>query len=83
MKALMRHGRMAEQHWREHLPKMVAELEAQGRLHAMLLEAEARTEQELDSLRRHFLQLGLSPQQAHDRAWGIVRERYIYLPPEE
>ena len=61
---------------------MVAELEARGQLHAMLLEAEEQTEAELDSLRRHFIQQGLTPQQAHDRAWEIVRERYLFLPPE-
>ena len=26
---------------------------------------------------------GYNPQQAHDTAWEIVRERYILLPPEE
>ena len=61
---------------------MVAELEATGRLDALLREAEEQTERELDSLRRHFIQQGLTPQQAHDRAWEIVRERYIFLPPE-
>jgi hypothetical protein len=83
MRPLTHYGRMAEKHWREVRPRMVAELEAQGRLHQMLLAAEDRTEVELDSLRRHFIQQGLTPQQAHDRAWEIVRERYIFLRPEE
>jgi hypothetical protein len=48
----------------------------------MLLDAEERTEAELYSLRRHFIQQGLTPQQAHERAWEIVRERYIFLTPE-
>ena len=82
MKPLTQYGRMAERHWRQFLPRMTAQLEAQGQLHAMLLEAEERTEGELDSLRRHFIEQGLTPQQAHDRAWEIVRERYIFLPPE-
>jgi hypothetical protein len=73
---------MAERHWRQFCPKLVAELEASGQLHAMLLEAEEQTEAELDSLRRHFIQQGLTAQQAHDRAWEIVRERYLFLPPE-
>jgi hypothetical protein len=34
---------MAENHWREHCPKMVRELERKGRLHQMLLEAEEKT----------------------------------------
>ena len=82
MKPRTRYGRLAEEHWRLWLPRMVADLEAQGRLHALLLEAEERTEAELDSLRRHFIQQGLTPQQAQDRAWEIVRSRYIFLPPE-
>ena len=82
MKPLTQYGRMAERHWRRFLPKMVAELEAKGDLYLTLLDAEDKTEAELDSLRRHFLQQGLTPQQAQDRAWEIVRERYILLPPE-
>jgi hypothetical protein len=73
---------MAETHWREFLPKMVAQLEAEGQLQTMLLEAEEKTDAELDGLRRRFIQQGLTAQQAHSRAWEIVRERYIFLPPE-
>ena len=82
MKPLTQYGRLAEKHWREFLPKMVAKLEAKGQLHAMALEAENQTEAELDSLRRHLIQQGLTPQQAHDLAWEMVRGRYIFLPPE-
>ena len=82
MKSLTQYGRMAEKHWRQFCPKMVADLEATGRLHQTLLEAEERTEAELDALRRHLIQQGLTEQQAHDLAWEIVRERYILLPPE-
>jgi hypothetical protein len=74
---------MAEKHWRKFLPKMVADLEAEDRLHQMLLEAEEKTESEMDELRRHLIQQGLTPQQAHDRAWEIVREHYLLLPPED
>ena len=82
MKSLTQYGRMAEKHWRQFSPRMVAELQAKGHLHAMLLEAEEKTEAELDTLRRHFIREGLTAQQAHDRAWEIVRERYIFLQPE-
>ena len=81
--SLTQYGCLAERHWREFCPRLVAELEAAGRLHAMLREAEEKTEQELDALRRHFIQHGLTPQQAHDRAWEIVRERYLLIPPEQ
>ena len=82
MKPLTQYGLMAEKHWRTFLPKMVTELEKTGCLQELLLEAEEKTESEIDQLRRHLLEQGLTPQQAQDRAWEIVRERYIFLPPE-
>ena len=74
---------MAEKHWREFRPKMVRELEAKGLLHQMLLEAEEKTKDEMDTLMRELRQRGLTAQQAHDQAWEMVRERYILLSPEE
>jgi len=56
MKTLTQYGRMAEQHWRQFLPKMVADLEAKGQLRPMLLEAEEKTENELDSLLRALVE---------------------------
>ena len=82
MKPLTQYGLMAERHWREFCPKLVADLEAQGRLHEMLLEAEEQTEAEMDQLRRQLMRQGLTAQQAHDQAWEMVRERYLFLPPE-
>ena len=82
MKTLTQYGLMAEKHWREFRPKMVAELEATNQLHAMLLTAEEQTEMELDQMRRQLMKRGLPPQQAHDQAWEMVREKYIFLPPE-
>jgi hypothetical protein len=55
MKPLTLFGLMAEKHWREFLPRMVAELEAKGQLHEMLLSAEDQTEVELDRLRRQLM----------------------------
>ena len=74
---------MAEKHWREFLPTMVRELEAKGLLHQMLLEAEEKTKDEMDTLMRELRQQGLTAQQAHDQAWEMVREKYILLSPEE
>jgi hypothetical protein len=82
MKALTQYGRMAEKHWREHCPNLVRALAAKGQLHAMLLEAEDATKDELIELTRQFRTQGLTAQQAHDRAWEMVRENYILLPPE-
>jgi hypothetical protein len=83
MQPLTQYGRLAEKHWREFRPKMVRELEAKGLLHQMLLEAEEKTKDELDTLMRELRQQGLTAQQAHDQAWEMVRERYILLSPEE
>jgi hypothetical protein len=73
---------MAEKHWREHRPKLVRELEAKGQLQAMLLEAEEKTKDEMIELTQTFRKQGMTAQQANDRAWEMVRERYILLPPE-
>ncbi len=82
MNTLTQYGRMAEKHWREHCPKMVKALEANGQLHAMLQEAEEKTKDEMIELTQQFRNQGLTPQQAHDRAWEMVREEYILIPPE-
>jgi hypothetical protein len=82
MQPLTRYGLMAEKHWREHRPKMVQELEAKGRLHEMLLEAQKKTEDEMDTLRRQLMKQAQTAQQAHDQAWEMVREKYILLPAE-
>ncbi|HEX3718116.1 MAG TPA: hypothetical protein VH595_09115 [Verrucomicrobiae bacterium] len=82
MNILTQYGLMAEKHWREHRPKMVRELEAKGQLQTMLAEAERKTKDEMAELRTRFIQQGLTPQQAHDRAWEMVREEYILLPAE-
>ena len=80
---LTQYGRMAEKHWREFLPKKVRELEAKGQLREALSDAEEKTKDEMDQAIRDFRKQGYTPQQAHDSAWEIVRERYILLPPEE
>jgi hypothetical protein len=73
---------MAERHWREFHPKMVAEMEANGTLQEMLLEAEEKTASEMHDLTMQFQKQGLTAQQANDQAWELVRERYILLPEE-
>ncbi len=82
MTALTQYGLMGERHWREHRPRMVAEMERTGTLQQMLLEAEEKTKDEMDTIRRQLIQHGLTAQQAHDQAWEMVREKYILLPPE-
>ncbi len=62
---------------------MVRDLEARGWLVPALLEAQERTLDEMETLMRQFKRQGLSPQQAHDQAWELVREKYLLLPPEQ
>lgn len=81
---LTQYGLMAERHWREFLPNMVREMEAKGTLMEALFEAQERTIGEMEALTRQFeTEQKLTPQQAHDRAWEMIRENYILLPPEE
>jgi hypothetical protein len=82
MTTLTQYGLMAEEHWRVHRPRMVVEMERTGTLQRMLLEAERKTKDEMDAVRRQLIQQGLTPQQAHDQAWEMVREKYILLPAE-
>lgn len=82
MTELLTYGRMAEAHWREHCPRMVRELERTGQLTTSLVEAQTQTLDEMESMMRDFRRQGLNPQQAHDQAWDLVRERYILIPPE-
>jgi hypothetical protein len=84
MATLTQYGRIAEKHWREHLPKMVQELEAKGQLQEKLLEAEEKTLDEMREITRRVLKRSIyTAQQAEDTAWTIIREKYILLPPEE
>ncbi len=78
------YGLMAKRHWTEFCPQMVKELEAQGRLEEALYEAQEATSEEMMEL-RNLLQKeqSLTPQQAHDQAWELIREKYILLPAEE
>lgn len=75
---------MAERHWREFRPKMVKEMEAKGTLQEALFEAQETTLDEMEMLCRKLeTEQKLTPQQAHDQAWEMIREKYILLPPEE
>ena len=75
---------MAERHWREFRPTLVRELEAKGTLMEALFEAQETTINEMEALTRQLeTEQKLTPQQAHDQAWEMIREKYILLPPEE
>ena len=82
MNTLTQYGLMAEKHWREHRPKMVSELEANGQLQTLLADAENKTKDEMATLRTQLIKQGKTAEQAHRQAWEMVRERYILLPPE-
>ena len=81
---LTAYGLMAEGHWREFRPRMVREMEANNTLREALFEAQERTIEEMEAFTHQMeTEQKLTPQQAHDRAWEMIRERYILLPPEE
>lgn len=81
---LTQYGLMAEKHWREFRPAMVREMEAKGTLKEALFEAQERTVEEMETLTRQMeTEQKMNPQQAHDRAWEMIREKYILLSPEE
>jgi len=81
---LTQYGLMAERHWREFLPKMVRDLESKGILMEALFEAQETTLAEMEALTRQLeTEQKMTPQQAHDRAWEMIREKYILLPPED
>jgi hypothetical protein len=49
-----------------------------------LFEAQETTTKEMEALTRQLeTEQRLTPQQAHDQAWEMIREKYILLPPEE
>lgn len=66
-------GEMGKQHWKEHLPKMYRELQKNGTLMQKLVEAQEKTQDELNELHRQ----GVS----QDQAWEMVREKYLLLRP--
>ena len=67
-------GIQIERHWREHRPRMVAELEQSGRLQEAVETAERLT---LDA-EVAAIQSGLTPDQARE----LFREEWAFLPPE-
>lgn len=81
---LTQYGLMAERHWREFRPKMVHQMEAKETLMEALFEAQETTINEMEALTRQLeAEQKLTPQQAYDQAWEVIREKYILLPQEE
>ncbi|MDQ2867692.1 MAG: hypothetical protein M3R59_04670 [Verrucomicrobiota bacterium] len=78
------YGLMAERHRRELRPGVVRELERKGALMEELFEAQERTLDEMEALTRQWeTEQKLTAQQAHYRAWEMIRAKYILLPSEE
>jgi hypothetical protein len=74
---------MAEKHWREHLPRMVQELETKGQLDAMIQNAEDQTRSDMANITQQLTSQQAYKQEDAERvAWELVRERYILLQPE-
>ena len=63
---------------------MFRRLEMTGTLEEALYEAQETTLDEMEVLTRKLeTEQKLTPQQAHDQAWEMIREKYILLPAEE
>ena len=78
------YGLMAKRHWTEFRPQMVRELDVKGTLMEALYEAQETSLDEMEALTRKLeMEQKLTPQQAHDQAWEMIREKYILLPAEE
>ena len=81
---LTQYGLMAERHWREFRPKMVHELETKGILMEALFEAQETTINEMEALTRQLeTEQKLTPQQAHDQAWEMIRENIFFSRRKE
>ena len=65
----------AKAHWKEHRPKMYAELQSAGTLDQQAENAAKQTQEELASA----IENGLD----HQAAWEMVRENHLFLPTEE
>jgi hypothetical protein len=63
---------------------MVRDLEAKGLLKQTLFEAQEATIEAMEALTRQLeTEQKLTPQQAHDQAWEMIRGKYILLPTED
>ena len=64
----------AGHHWEEHLPTLYREHLADGTLPQALRRAAELTAREMDAL----MAAGFD----HEQAWEMVREQYLFRPPE-
>ena len=81
---LTQYGLMAERHWREFRPENGARTGGEGHVDGSTLRSAGANIGEMEALTRELeTKQKLTPQQAHDRAWEMIREKYILLPPEE
>jgi hypothetical protein len=65
----------AKAHWKEHRPRMYAELEKAGTLDEAAEKAATQTKDDLCSA----IEDGMD----YYAAWEMLRERYLFLPTEE
>ena len=65
---------MADDHWREYLPTMYKEMQAEKSLVKYLHQAAKSTARDMDAM--------IDAGQTYDQAWEIARSRYLLLTPE-
>ena len=69
-------GHQIEDHWKQHRPKMYADLERVGELRQSVHAAQELTGEAL-------YDLTVVKKVPHDQAWELVKEEWAFLPTEE
>ncbi len=75
MASLSGYAKQALRHWKQYLPKMYRELEKSGKLLEMAEWAAEETRQAMYRLQKY-------QKMSEAEAWAMMREEWIYLPPE-
>lgn len=74
---------LGRKHWKEHRPKLFAELQKEGYLEEALDHAAKNTLSAYQNQKSQLLKNGYKPNQAHNVAWELVREEWLLRPSEE
>ena len=74
---------LARSHWKEHRPKLYRTLKKSGELEKKIENAARLTLDAFNLEKGRLEKTGMSPSQASEIAWELVREEWILLRSEE
>ena len=74
---------LARSHWKEHRPKLYQSLKKSGELEQRVEDAARLTLDAFNLEKDRLEKIGMSPSQASEIAWELVREEWILLRSEE